>query len=151
MLDEITARRMQDVGYVELPSSSISTTQTHTLALRFSVSTQSLDRIWMVYRDGTLCDSGGWFVGGYKVSAFTSTATIADTRRRGCDARCGKPTYDIGGSACTNQEKYQTKFFKFEEIVPPTLPPRTSCRSTRLLFLSSRPTRSRCTLLARTA
>ena len=55
----------------------------------------------------------GW----YKESgAFTSTATIADTTAAGAVTQdIGKPTYDIGGSACTNQEKYQTKFFKFEE------------------------------------
>ena len=27
----------------------------------------------------------------------------------------GRPSYDVGGSVCTNKEKYQTKFFKFEE------------------------------------
>ena len=56
-------------------------------------------------------------VAGYKESgAFTSTATIADTTAAGAVTQdVGKPTYDIGGIACTNQEKYQTKFFKFEE------------------------------------
>ena len=120
VLDEITARRMQDVGYVELPFKQyFHYPDTHTGTSRFSVSTQSLDRIWMVYRDGTTYATQGGLVrvAGYKESgAFTSTATIADTSTAGAVTQdVGKPTYDIGGSACTNQEKYQTKFFKFEE------------------------------------
>ena len=43
---------------------------THTGTSRFSVSTQSLDRIWMVYRDGTTYATQGGLVrvAGYKES-----------------------------------------------------------------------------------
>ena len=78
VLDEITARRMQDVGYVELPFKQyFHYPDTHTGTSQFSVSTQSLDRIWMVYRDGTTYAAQGGLVrvAGYKESgAFTSTA-----------------------------------------------------------------------------
>ena len=79
----------------------------------------------MVYRDGTTYATQGGLVrvAGYKESgAFTSTATIADTSTAGAVTQdVGKPTYDIGGSACTNQEKYQTKFFKVVRCTPSDL------------------------------
>ena len=118
VLDEVTQRRMMDVGFVELPFKQYyHYPSTHTGTSRFSVSTQSLDRVWLVYRDGTAYATQGGLVpiNGYKVGgAFCSndgntpiaTATSLDI---------GVPQYDIGGSMCTNKEKYQTKFFQFQE------------------------------------
>jgi hypothetical protein len=48
--------------------------------------------------------------------AFTSNASIADTTAAGALTQdIGKPTYDLGGSLCTNKEKYTTKYFRFQE------------------------------------
>ena len=94
VLDEITARRMQDVGYVELPFKQyFHYPDTHTGTSRFSVSTQSLDRIWMGYRNGAAYATQGGLVrvAGCKESgAFTSTASIANT------TAAGAVTQDVG-------------------------------------------------------
>jgi hypothetical protein len=118
VLEELTARRMQEIGYVSLPFKQyFHFPSTHQGTSRFSVSTQSLDRIWLVYRDGnTFATQGGLKrIQGYKeAGAFCSndgntpiaTATSLDI---------GKPTYDLGGSLCTNKEKYTVNYFNFKE------------------------------------
>ena len=125
VLDEVTARRMQDVGYVELPFKQyFHYPSTHTGTSRFSVSTQSLDRIWLVYRDGgTYAAQGGLVkIAGYKeAGAMTAIGAAANqpgstpTNLNQITQDIGRPSYDVGGSVCTNREKYQTKFFQFQE------------------------------------
>ena len=86
VLDEVTARRMQEVGFVELPFKQyFHTPNTHTGTTRFSVSTQSLDRIWIAYRNPDFATQRGLvtLVGNLRAGAFTSTAAIPDTTAAG--------------------------------------------------------------------
>ena len=124
VLDEVTARRMQDVGFVELPFKQyFHYPSTHAGTSRFSVSTQSLDRIWLVYRASTFSTQGGLAkIAGYKeAGAMTAIGAAANqpgstpTNLNQITQDIGRPSYDVGGSLCTNKEKYQTKFFNFEE------------------------------------
>ena len=79
----------------------------HTGSSRFTVSTQSLDRVWVAWRDANFnSQDTPLIVEGYKSSgAFVSndgntaiaTATSIDI---------GLPQFDVGGSLNTNKEKY---------------------------------------------
>ena len=113
--DELIARRIASVGYIEIPFKSYqSFIDSHTGATKFSVSCQSLDKIWVVQRtDGYDTLGGAVIIEGYKTSGcFTSTASIADTSAAGAATQdIGLPQYEIGGVLQTNSEKMTTKYF----------------------------------------
>jgi len=116
--DELVARRIAETGYISLPFKSYhSFVDSHTGCTRFSVSSQSLDRIWIAYRTAADAVGGGGLVSvaGYKkAGAFTSVTTGVGT-----SLDIGAPDYDLGGVLSTNREKYVGKFFNFslDEVV----------------------------------
>eukprot|EP00965_Chrysotila_dentata_P082417 2720424-Pleurochrysis_carterae.AAC.1 len=104
---------MDKGGFLELPFKSIHTfSGLHTGSTRFSVSSQSLDRVWLAWRASSYATlSAPVKVAGYKGSgAFVSTAANTAT-----SVDVGLPGYDTGGVLGTNSEKYIGKYFKFEE------------------------------------
>ena len=117
--DSMISQMMSQVGYLELPFKQyISFQDTTASNMRFSVASQSLDRLLLVHRESTFNNSGGAkLISGHKVSgAFTSSATIADTVTGNAVTQdIGKPQFDIGGSLDYNKEKYVSKYFNFPE------------------------------------
>jgi hypothetical protein len=118
--DSMVSQMMSQVGYLELPFKQyISFQDSPNGNMRFSVATQSLDRIWVAHRNANFDTVGGAvLVAGHKVSgAFTSTATIAATTAAGgaVTQDIGKPQFDIGGSLDYNKEKYVSKYFNFPQ------------------------------------
>jgi len=109
--DELIARRISDVGYIELPFKSYQSFQdSHTGATKFSISCQSLDRIWVVQRTAAFDTQGGAVpIAGYKIKGgFVGTAAATESA---VTLDLGVPQYDAGGVLKTNGEKYTTKFF----------------------------------------
>jgi len=116
--DVMISRKMGESGFLEIPFKQyFSYTDTHTGSSRFTISTQSLDRIWVVQRPAGYDSQGAPIrVKGYKTSgAFTSPATIAATQTAGAVTNdIGQPEYD-GGLSDTNKELYNGKYFNFSE------------------------------------
>ena len=117
--DSMVSQMMSQVGYLELPFKQyISFQDTTANNMRFSVATQSLDRLWIVHRDPSANTAGGaTLVTGHKENGvFTSTAAIADTITGNAVTQdIGKPGFDIGGSLDYNKEKYVSRYFNFKE------------------------------------
>jgi len=122
--DEMMERRISQSGFVELPfKQHFSFMDTHTGSSRFSVSTQSLDRVWCVWRaTGYDTQGGAVAINGYKQSGAFVDDVSGQTA---ADIDIGVPQYDRGGVLDTNKEKLTTKYFNFAETrasasVPPT-------------------------------
>ena len=113
--DNMLSSMMSAQSFLEIPYKAYSSfTDTHTGSSRFSISTASLDKIWVGWRkDGYDVRGGLKRVKGHKITGgFVSpTAGVAT------DTDVGKPTYDLGGVLDTNKEKYRGKFFNFEQPV----------------------------------
>jgi hypothetical protein len=106
-LDEMVARRISDVGYIEMAYKQYySFSDSHTGNTRYSVSTQSLDRVWTIWRDASYdTQAAPKTVNGYKTSALTTGQ------------------YDQG-ALDTDREKYVGVFFNFKErATTPATPP----------------------------
>ena len=124
--DMMIEKRISDVGFIELPFKSYYSFQdTHSGTTRFTVATQSLDRVWATFlRSGADTQSAPIRVKGYKkVGAYVSTVAGGATYATPVDV--GMPEYDVGGVLGTNAEKYKGKYFTFTESrasasVPPT-------------------------------
>jgi hypothetical protein len=98
VLDEMVARRISDVGYIEMPFKTYYTfSDTHNGNTRFSLSTQSLDRVWVIWRDNAYETQGP-----PKVVAGHKTV-LGETGE-----------YDEGVLG-TDSEKYIGKFFNYVE------------------------------------
>jgi hypothetical protein len=111
--DSMISQMMSQVGYLELPFKQyISFQDTTKNNMRFSVATQSLDRLWLVHRDASANLIGGAkLVTGHKVSgAFSADASGGSPTQD-----IGKPEFDIGGSLDYNKEKYVSRYFNFSE------------------------------------
>ena len=87
--DELIARRIAQTGFIELPFKSYqSFIDSHTGATKFSVSCQSLDRIWVVQRTAgwvrhtRRCSRCRWPQGGWGFH-------VHDQSRRHLYGRCG--------------------------------------------------------------
>jgi hypothetical protein len=112
--DQLLSSQMASQGYLEIPYKSYqSFNDTHTGASRFSVSTQSLDRVWLAWRDVNYnTPSAPITIRGHKAAgAFvdpTSGAGVTTTE-------IGLPQYDLGGVLDTNNEKYKGLYFNFVE------------------------------------
>lgn len=117
--DNVIASEIASAGYVSVPFKNyFSYSDTHSGSTKFSVSTASLDRVWVTTR-ATGYDTSQRIVAidGYKIAgAFVSTA--AATYTGGFDV--GKPDYDLGGVLDTNSEKYTTAYFNFTAGSAPT-------------------------------
>lgn len=137
ILDEIVAERISQVGYLSIPFKNYYTfTSQHGGTTRFNVNSSSFDRLWCCWRKNDFGSSKApVVVQGYKtygayvsaapgtVTAQTAgtsggggTATVAAQAAIAITQDMGKPQYDIGGMMGTNCEKYQTKYFQFQQV-----------------------------------
>ena len=111
--DSMVSQMMSQVGYLELPFKQyISFQDTTQNNMRFSVATQSLDRLWLVTRaDGYNTAGGAVSVYGYKIGgAFTASTTSGTVNQD-----VGISEFDIGGTLDYNKEKYISQYFNFTE------------------------------------
>lgn len=117
--DQMIESRISEVGYIELPFKSYySFSDVHTGNTRFTVATQSLDRVWAAFRpnDYNTAIAGATSVAGYKkVGAYVSTVAGGASYATPIDV--GMPSYDVGGVLGTNSEKYKSYFFNFAEAL----------------------------------
>lgn len=120
--DEMVQSRLASVGFLELPFKNYFVTEnTHTGSTRFSVATQSLDRI-IVCQRATGFDTQkapvvatGHIVAGAFTSAIPITATNGTASAVVVDV--GVPQFDSGGVYSTRTEKYIPEFFNFKETL----------------------------------
>ena len=123
VLDQIIEQRIASVGYLSLPFKNYYTfTSTHTGTSRFNVNSASWDRLWLAYRKSLYSAKAAPAIAtGYKVGsgAFAAASSTATT----CAVDVGLPSYDAGGVLGTNEEKYLSKYFVFEqELANNTVP-----------------------------
>ena len=111
--DMMIEKRISQVGYIELPFKSYYTfNDTHSGTTRFTVATQSLDRVWVGMRNSTYADrSAPVKVAGFKDAGGYTASTSAGSPTQDL----GKPAYDLGGVLGTNAEKYRGNYFTFVE------------------------------------
>eukprot|EP00966_Prymnesium_polylepis_P222688 5151391-Prymnesium_polylepis.8 len=112
--DSMVSQIMSRVGYLELPFKQyISFQDTTSSTMRFSVATQSLDRLWLVHRaDNYNTPGGAVLVAGHKVAGGFTSGTSGGT----VNQDIGIPQFDLGGSLDYNKEKYVSKYFNFPEL-----------------------------------
>lgn len=111
--DNMVSSMIATKGFIEIPFKQYYSFQdTHSGQMRFSVATQSLDRIWAVHRNSNFnANKGAVSIKGYKqTGAFTAASSGATV-----DVDVGAPQYDIGGSLDYNKEKLTTTAFDFPE------------------------------------
>lgn len=115
--NNMVAGMIASAGFLEIPfkqyfsfQDSVSNT------MRFTVATQSLDRIWVAHRqDGFNTSAGAVLVRGHKISG----AFVDDqSGQTAADVDIGIPEFDIGGNFDYNSEKYVGQYVNFVE--PPT-------------------------------
>jgi hypothetical protein len=123
ILDEIVAERISQVGYLSIPFKNYYTfTSQHGGTTRFNVNSSSFDKLWCCWRRNNFGSSKApVVVAGYKSGgAFTSPVVEAQTAGTAValdlNVDIGLPGYDSGGVMGTNCEKYQTKYFRFEQV-----------------------------------
>jgi hypothetical protein len=106
--DQMLASMMSSQGFLEIPYKNYTNFQSvHNGSSRFTVSTQSLDRVWVAWRSTGYDTQGGLVpINGYKRTGAAAYVGAADF---------GKPDYDEGGVLGTNEEKYKSKYFNFTE------------------------------------
>ena len=115
--DAMVDSQMKQQGFLEIPYKAYTTFQeSHSGASRFTISTQSLDRVWVAWRVADPNVQGPpVIVDGYKGEGAFISGTYADlaTKGTGTALDLGLPGYDIGGVLGTNSEKYKSKYFNF--------------------------------------
>ena len=123
ILDEIVAERISQVGYLSIPFKNYYTfTSQHGGTTRFNVNSSSFDKLWCCWRDNGFGGSkapvvvNGYKIKGAFVSPVTETGTAAAAIDFALTTDIGLPGYDIGGTMGTNCEKYQTKYFQFQQV-----------------------------------
>ena len=129
--DNMVSSMIAQKGFIEIPFKQyFSFNNTHSGTTRFTVASQSLDRVWWAWRAAAFATQAAPIrVKGYKTKgAFTSTATIADT------VTGNAVTQDIGlseylGLLDTDREKYVGPYYNFVE-------PGTSSKNTYQLQLN---------------
>jgi len=107
---------MAEVGFLEIPFRQFyHTPSSLSNVARFSVSTQSLDRVWITYRDPAFATQTGLVpINGFKQKpAYASNTNVSYSSS--AITNVGRPSYDAGGVYDTNKEKYQTAFFQLQE------------------------------------
>ena len=114
VLDQIVEQRISSVGYLSLPFKNYYTfVSSHTGTSRFNVNSASWDRLWLAYRKtGYATKAAPAIAAGYKKAGAFVDDVAAQTA---ADIDIGRPQYDIGGVLGTNEEKYLSKYFVFEE------------------------------------
>lgn len=129
--DNMVSAMIAQKGFIEIPFKQyFSFNNTHNGTTRFTVASQSLDRVWWAWRAAAFATQAAPIrVKGYKQKgAFTSAATIAATQT------AGAVTQDIGlseylGLLDTDREKYVGTYYNFVE-------PATSSKNTYQLQLN---------------
>ena len=116
--DQMISAQMSQNGFLEIPYKSYTSFQeTHSGASRFTVSTQSLDRVWICWRKTKFNDQGAPIIvqGHKKQGAYIKGKYVADgaTDLSGTLVDLGLPQYDVGGVLNTNCEKYKSQYFNF--------------------------------------
>lgn len=111
--DNMVSSMIASKGFLEVPFKQYHSFQdVHTGQMRFSVATQSLDRIWAVQRDGDYASSvGAVQILGYKTAGGFTSATTGGTPNQDL----GRPGFDLGGVLDYNKEKYTTAHSNFPE------------------------------------
>lgn len=111
--DNMVSSMIASKGFLEIPFKQYYSFQdVHSGQMRWSVATQSLDRIWVVHRDTNYNVSvaprsmAGYKQAGAFVSAAAGEATAVDV---------GAPQYDVGGTLDYNKEKLVTSALNFPE------------------------------------
>ena len=112
--DSMIAAQMGQQGYLEIPYKSYSSFQEqHSGSSRFTVSTQSLDRVWVTWRANDYnTQQEPKIVPGYKKEGGYIMGAIATGGNATVDL--GLPQYDVGGVLGTNSEKYRSAYFNFK-------------------------------------
>jgi len=111
--DNMVSSMIATKGFLEIPFKQYYSFQdTHSGSMRFSVATQSLDKIWAVHRNSDFnTNVGAVPITGYKeAGAFTSATSGGAVTQD-----VGAPTFDIGGSLDYNKERLTTAAFDFVE------------------------------------
>lgn len=129
--DNMVSAMIAQKGYIEIPFKQyVSFSNTHSGSTRFTVATQSLDRVWFAFRESAFAtQTAPKRVKGYKQKgAFVSTAAVGDT------TQAGTILLDLGtseylGLLGTNKERYVGAFYNFVE-------PATSSKNTYQLQLN---------------
>jgi hypothetical protein len=116
VLDQITEQRIASVGYLSLPFKNYYTfVSTHSGTSRFNVNSASWDRLWLAYRATTYSAKAAPAIAtGFKKAGAFVDDSAAQTA---ADIDLGRPQYDIGGVLGTNEEKYLSKYFKFQQVL----------------------------------
>jgi len=112
--DNMIAAMMSQQGFLEIPYKSYDCFQDmHSGSSRFTVSTQSLDRVWVAWRDAHFnSQDTPLIVEGYKTSGAFVAKNSTDTTGA---TDIGLPQFDAGGVLNTNKEKYVGRYFNFVE------------------------------------
>ena len=116
--DNMVSSMIASKGFVEIPFKQyFSFSNTHTGSSRFTVATQSLDRLWTAWRaDGYSTLGAPQAVPGYSTAAGSVAATTAGSPTDAELNAALAALSDYGGMHGTGaQEKYLTKFQKFSE------------------------------------
>ena len=120
--DNMVSSMIASKGFVEIPFKQyFSFSNTHTGSSRFTVATQSLDRIWTAWRaDGYNTLGAPQPVPGYSAAAgHASNATVAGNTQAniiaGINSSIAKLSEYAGMHGTGAQEKYLTKYQKFTE------------------------------------
>ena len=119
--DQMISAQMSQQGFLEIPYKSYTSYQeTHSGASRFTLSTQSLDRVWVSWRYTSFNAQAhpvivnGHKTGGAYVSGDYETDAVAQgAAAQGTHLDLGLPQYDVGGVLDTNCEKYKSQYFNF--------------------------------------
>jgi hypothetical protein len=111
--DNMVSSMIATKGFLEIPFKQYYSFQdTHSGQMRFSVATQSLDRIWAVHRNGDFnANKGAVSIKGYKQTGAFTSGTSGGTVNKDI----GVPQFDVGGSLDYNKEKLTTTAFDFPE------------------------------------
>ncbi len=116
--DAMLSAQMSQAGFLEIPYKDYTSFQNvhdNNGSTRFTVSTQSLDRVWVAWRANDLIQKrpvivngykkqGGFMVGAFQPAPAAGVTTALDV---------GIPQYDVGGVLGTNEEKYLSRYFSF--------------------------------------
>ena len=109
--DNMVSSMIQTKGFLEVPFKQYYSFQdTHSGQMRFSVATQSLDRLWVCHRNDDYNSS----VGAVPLSGYKQTgAFAAPTTGTSPTVDIGAPQFDIGGTLDYNKERLTTAAFDF--------------------------------------
>ena len=123
--DNMVSSMIAQKGFIEMPFKQyISFNNTHTGSTRFSVATQSLDRVWVAFRaDDYATQAAPIRVKGFKQKGAFTSATSSGT----VNQDLGKSEYL--GLLDTNKEKYVGPYYNFVE-------PSTTSKNTYQLQLN---------------